>query len=249
MFFFPGCDAGCGVRRARRKGERRRTGLEITASIEQVSQELAPEGGLGIFEEGLGESVTGQSEGPWRGLSELEPGLRRLLLLRCPDVNDVDDVIQETYLRAARYRDNVKDPRRLRAWTARIALNVLSDLRRCAQRTQRLPGSDEEGEASLPSSLIQEETVDDVCVGSEVMASEDALELVESALFDLREADRSLLEYFYRDECNVPECARRLAVPAQLVKVRLYRARRRLLSRAERILSTRRFAFTLEMSS
>ncbi|MFT5288472.1 MAG: RNA polymerase sigma-70 factor (ECF subfamily) [Planctomycetota bacterium] len=229
--------------------------MEITATIEQVSKGLVPEEGMGIFEEDSGEHEAGQGQGqgqgqgPWRGLSELEPGLRRLLLLRCSDENDVDDVIQETYLRAARYRDSVKDPSRLWAWTARIALNVHSDLRRCAQRTQRLPGADEEEEANLPSSLVVEEEANDVCVGSEMMASEDALELVQSALFDLREADRSLLEYFYRDECNVPECARRLAVPAQLVKVRLYRARRRLLGRAERILSTRRFALTLGMSS
>ena len=233
--------------------------METTEMIERVSLGRVPAEGVAVVGEGRGDpgvlhsevlhSEVLHSEGPWRGLSELEPGLRRLLLLRCQDENDVDDVIQETYLRAARYRDNVKDPRRLRAWTARIALNVLSDLRRCAQRTQRLPDPEEHGDLDLPPSLVVEEVENDVCVGAEFIPSEDALELVERALRDLREADRSLLEYFYRDECNVPECARRLAVPTRIVKVRLYRARRRLLSRAERILLGRRPTLSLELIS
>lgn len=187
--------------------------------------------------------------GPWEGLSDLEPGLRRLLARRCSDENDVDDVIQETYLRAARYRGSVEDPRSLRAWTARIALNVLSDLRRRARRMQPLPAPDEGDDTPLPAALVVEEDDRDVRLGSCLLPAEDAFALVDHALAGLRESDRLLLEHYYRDACGVPECARRLAVPARLVKVRLYRARRRLLERAEWLVASRRAELRLEAVS
>ena len=47
---------------------------------------------------------------------------------------------------AARYRENVEDPRSLGAWTSRIALNVLSD-----QRRRTLAG----GHASHPLAALK----------------------------------------------------------------------------------------------
>jgi len=177
----------------------------------------------------------------WAGLSELEPGLRRLLSTRCLDENDVDDVIQETYVRAARYRKASADQSSLRAWTARIALNVLSDVRRRAGRSQALPSLEDGEEADVPEALVHEPPEDvDVRLGSTELPEEDALALLERALAELRDDDRLLLDGYYRQALDVPACARRLDVPARLVKVRLYRARQRLLVKTERLLVRRR---------
>lgn len=197
------------------------------------------------------EAQRGASEASgWVGLWELEPGLRRLLESRCPDENDVDDVIQETYLRAARYRSSVEDPGRLRAWASRIALNVLSDLRGRASRFQALPGGEEGGESALPAALVTEEDESiEILVAGTWLPDEDALDLLEAALGGLRAGDRALLAHYYRDDCDVPECARRIGIPARLVKVRLYRARQRLQARAEWILSRRQHLRGLEVAS
>ena len=189
------------------------------------------------------------SGGSWAGLSALEPGLRRLLEARCPDANDVDDVIQETYVRAARFRGRDQDPRSLRAWTNRIALNVLSDVRRRARRQQPLPTLEDGDDAALPAALVQTEEDCDVRMGDELLAREDALALLGTAVDGMRADDRALLRCFYAHSGGAKACERRLDVPAHLVKVRVYRARRRLVRRIEGLLARRRTSLPLEVAS
>ena len=237
----PGKGSGASIRGR----ETRRYHLERTATIER---------GLETCGAGAGSSATARigaggdagasapggkhwDEQYWDGLSDLEPALRKLLLQRCGDENDVDDVIQETYLRAARYRNSVADPRSLPAWTARIALNVLNDQRRQSKRWQSLPGGEEGLDATLPEVLVSEEDESSVCLGRFILPTEDALGLMVRALGSLRESDQRLLQAFYQDGLDVPGCARRLSIQPKLVKVRLYRARHRMLRRAEILLA------------
>ena len=63
----------------------------------------------------------------WRGLAELEPQVRAFARRRCRDMHELDDVVQETLLRAARYRRGLTDETRLKSWTLRIAANVMRD--------------------------------------------------------------------------------------------------------------------------
>ena len=73
----------------------------------------------------------------WRGLERLEDDLRAYLCRRCRDQSEMDDVVQETLLRAARYRRSLCDPAKLRGWAMRIAANVLRDHVRRECRMQR----------------------------------------------------------------------------------------------------------------
>jgi DNA-directed RNA polymerase specialized sigma24 family protein len=70
----------------------------------------------------------------WSGLEELRPSLQRLLARRCRDAAELDDVVQETLLRAARYRAKLSERERLRGWAMRIAINVLRDRVRRRER-------------------------------------------------------------------------------------------------------------------
>jgi hypothetical protein len=79
----------------------------------------------------------------WRGLEELRPALRTYLKRRCRDLFELEDVVQETLLRAARYRTSLDDSRRLRGWTLRIAINVMRDRLRREARRSRLELGDE----------------------------------------------------------------------------------------------------------
>ena len=181
----------------------------------------------------------------WSGLDELRDPLRGLLGRHCRDLNEIDDVIQETLLRAARYRTSRRDVRSLRAWTMRIALNVLSDSKRAGQRYVQV--TDQE---SLLELLEEQQRVESTYAEAlhecEVLSSgnaleppwkfeqhvvekEEALDYLATAKRELRAEDRRLLDSFYGGASSCRETAIECGVPRHLVKVRLFRARRRLL--------------------
>lgn len=167
----------------------------------------------------------------WTGLEDLRPLLRRCLAPRCRDESEADDIIQETLLRAARYRKSLADPTRLRPWAVRIALNVLRDHLRCERRLPRSEDPDDvldsiEGREPAPG-----EARDDVHVAlvGEVLEREHALHHLHAAVATLRQEDRVVLRSYYTDGGHCADTARVCEIAPTLVKVRLFRARKRLL--------------------
>ena len=164
----------------------------------------------------------------WGGLEGLEPELRRYLRRRCRDASEEDDVVQETLLRAARYRPSLLEPDRLGGWSQRIAANVLRDRRR---RESRLAGG-EWGAAGLDAlpdpdeGGAEEERL--VRVGEVDLELGVVLGHLERALRGLRERDRRVLRSYYQRGGGTARVARELGIARGLVKVRLYRARQRL---------------------
>ena len=189
----------------------------------------------------------------WEGLEELRPALRDGLSRRCRDESEVDDVIQETFLRAARYRSSAQDVRNLKAWVMRIALNVLADCVRRETRLQRAPMGEELLDA-LPCQRVSEEpgpSAFEVRCGNWLLDEERALDFLSGALVGLRPEERRLLDSFYRERRDGQETALRCAIPRHLVKVRLFRTRRRLKRLLHRHASTGagRFAGSLEVGA
>lgn len=78
----------------------------------------------------------------WDGLDQEVRTLRAFLGRRCNDANEADDVVQETLLRAARFRARLVDERNLRPWLLRIAASVLRDHLRRERRRQRVRDSE-----------------------------------------------------------------------------------------------------------
>ena len=192
-------------------------------------------------------------EWAWEGLEELRPALRDTLSRRCRDASEVDDVIQETFLRAARYRNSVHDVRNLKAWVMRIALNVLADCVRRETRLQRAPLGEELLD-DLPCTRVAEEAWPasyEVRCGNWLLDGERALHFLSGALVGLQPEERRLINAFYRERRGGPGTARHCAIPRHLVKVRLFRARRRLRRLLHRHASTGagRFAGSLETSA
>lgn len=162
----------------------------------------------------------------WSGLFDLMPAMRWYVARRCANEAEVEDVVQETLLRAARYRGSLADPERLRPWVLRIAVNVLHDR---ARREARLPRTDVdddvfdalEGREAIPGELVDDTgvAVEDDFGGQGYLARH-----LRGALDELRDLDRQLLIGRY-SKSDAPRP--RTSGPN---KVRLYRARRRLLS-------------------
>ena len=162
----------------------------------------------------------------WKSIDTLEPALRRFLFHRCRDEGEVDDVIQETFLRAARYRASLKEPTRLRSWAFRIAANVVADRIRLDARLVRVrDGEKHLAELPSPASVEDESLVE---VDGQGEAREEVLAVLEEALERLRSRDRRLIESFYGGAGSCRETADACSLPEDVVKVRLYRARTRL---------------------
>ncbi len=166
----------------------------------------------------------------WGGLEQLDGDLRVFLARRCRDESELDDVVQETYIRAARRRHALLEPHKLRGWAMRIAANVLRDRQR---RECRLPRADPgdhgldgyEGPDPDPAepSAGWGMQVDAAFVPRHVLLAE-----LERAVGSLRQEDQRLLWSYYAGSLSSEETARDCGVPRPLVKVRLFRARRRL---------------------
>ena len=171
----------------------------------------------------------------WHGLEELRNVLRCLLSRHCADQNEVEDVIHETYLRAARYRTNLSEGRRLKPWAMRIALNVLSDRKRRGRRF--VITSPEDATLETPMSLPPAEDELLVQIGRWELDKETALRLLGQAMCGLKADDRRVLDSFYRGAQSCRETAEECGIPAHLVKVRLFRARQRLLRAIHRRLA------------
>ena len=168
------------------------------------------------------------AERTWHGLEDLRGTLRTFLARHCADEHEVEDVIQETYMRAARYRSRLTAAGRLKPWAMRIALNVLSDGRRRGHRLT-CAGDDEE---SFESEARHGESDGDegVCylLGDWTLDRENARRQLLRGLATLRAEDRAVLDSFYGGAQSCRVTGRECGIPDHLVKVRLYRARQRL---------------------
>ncbi len=165
------------------------------------------------------------SKSAWTGLSDLQAALRCFLLRHCPDPNELEDVLQETLLRAARYRANLSEDGRLKSWAMRIAMNVLADGRRKGWRY--VSGADEDGVEPEVADDAVEESVP-VRIGRFDVHATDAVQLMTRVMGTMRDDDRRLLASFYGGAGSSRMTARECEIPPHLVKARLFRARKRL---------------------
>lgn len=177
----------------------------------------------------------------WGGIAELEPLVRVWLSRRCRDGSELDDVVQETLLRAARYRLRGHAPRRLEPWLLRIASNALHDRARREGRARvRAEGEQLLEELAAPDSV--HECVGDAgaerwTLGRHVVTKDTALAVLDVALRRLRSDERALLCSFYSGARRCGAAARACGQPEERAKLRLFRARRRLGRELERRLA------------
>lgn len=172
----------------------------------------------------------------WEGLDQHLRVLRSFLARHCRDLNEADDVAQETLLRAARFRARVEDPAKLRSWLLRIASSVLKDHVRRERRLPRIEGSDElfertEGREVEPGDW---EPAALISIGGQLVLREQLTAELRLALDEVAGPDRSALARCYGADV-VRECAEQVpevaaATPARR-KQQLFRARRRLYRR------------------
>ena len=171
---------------------------------------------------------TRDAEDAWQGLEPLRRPILGFLSRHCRDANELDDVVQETILRAARSRADVRDSRALHAWAMKIAFHVLADRRRRDKRAG-LQGLERAAECEELCVREPHDERAEFVLGPWLLDRDAALALLAGALERLASADRRVLEAYYGENGGRRAAARRLRISGELVKVRLYRARKRLL--------------------
>ena len=172
-------------------------------------------------------------------VAALRGDLMRSLTSRGADVNDADDVVQDALLKAFGHLERRRTRVELRPWLMQVTRHVLYDRVRRQQVREAASGDADldvfEGRQPEPAEVLEgaERRYGDRLVPSLV-----AERAVQAGLGSLRDRDRELLVDHYERGRGLAEIAAREGVHSQTVKVRLFRARRRLANQVERRLAT-----------
>jgi RNA polymerase sigma-70 factor, ECF subfamily len=141
-------------------------------------------------------------------VEQSEPGLRRLLGRICGRNADIDDLVQETYLRAWRGFGRFRGESSLTTWITRIAVNVSRNWARSKRATVPLGAGAESTLGSKPA--VGEAAV--MCA-------------YEQALARLSPEQRSVFVLHEAEGLSYQEVALVLGCPLGTVMSRLHRAR------------------------
>jgi len=176
------------------------------------------------------EVIVSEGDASWDGLAERRLRVEQKVAGWCRDKSCVDDVVQETMIRAARYRSGLREEQRIDPWIDRIAWNVLkSHLSREARRGISLMEHAEldvaEGREEDPEIQLVEAVhwVSDMEVESCRLAA-----LLEGAIRALPDHERRMIRAAYTQQMSPAAIGELFGVRRALVKSRLYRIRQKL---------------------
>lgn len=144
----------------------------------------------------------------------------RYVLHMVKNAGEAEDLTQDTFLRACRSREALRDPEAVRGWLYRIATNVCLDRLR-----QRKPcvSLDSGGAADRLHSAVSEQPS-----AQEITERKETSACVQRCLDFLPDSYRAVILLYEVHSLTAREIARLLGVSVSVVKIRLHRARRKL---------------------
>jgi RNA polymerase sigma-70 factor (ECF subfamily) len=144
----------------------------------------------------------------------------RYIISMVRDTREAEDLTQETFLRAYRRRDSLREEGAQIAWLYRIATHVCLDrLRQSARRSTRESDKDlDEIDVTEPDTPSLQQTLE----------RDEMSECVQRYLNRLSDSYRAVILLHDVHELTAPEIAQLLGESLATVKIRLHRARRKL---------------------
>lgn len=139
--------------------------------------------------------------------------LRRFIAKRIDDPNDVDDVLQDVFLKIHLNIDKLTDPSKLYPWVFQTTRNAIADFYRARQRTDLLADED------LDTFAVTE---------NDSVAEEEVLGWLEPMIADLPEKYREALRLVDVNGLTQQEVSDRLAISLSGAKSRVQRGREKL---------------------
>lgn len=143
-------------------------------------------------------------------LRECMPALERFVKFKINNRFDAEDILQETYITAARKQDTLRGPAAFKPWILRIARNKCNDYYREQAKRPEIPLD------VLPEPTFQA----GLYGGAEPSPVRDTLER-------LGDKDKQILYLYYFQNLPQAEIASRLRIPPGTVKRRLHDAKQR----------------------
>ncbi len=147
-------------------------------------------------------------------------------LARRLPAQDVQEVAQDTFVRAFRALPSFRREAPVRIWLLRIARHAAMDFWRRRYRRRERVLSDLDESSLLHVETSQQERLAEQAADAEALAS--ARERLDAALLRLSPDDRAVITLVELEERSMEDAARRLGCGLSAVKVRAFRARRRL---------------------
>ncbi|MEP7125007.1 MAG: RNA polymerase sigma factor [Byssovorax sp.] len=153
--------------------------------------------------------------------SEHGPGIRRFLQGLLGDRAAADDALQETFARAFRRMDTLRDPARIAPWLFGIARNVALEARKARRRIGRLldPGQSADGELHEDHQGSDHRTPEADLLGRE------AAGVVDRALGQLSTDRRAVLMLRVDHGLSYDDIAGLMGWTLAKVKIEIHRAR------------------------
>ena len=173
-------------------------------------------------------------ESTWREVVQTHtPWLFRLIGRFFHDRQAVEDLAQETFLRAFRYRKSYRNEVPLKHWLARIAIRLCYDALKKRKDLKELSLSDMNPGAlnELEIRLSCENQGENVNPETSLITTD----LLEMSLAQLSEKDRMILILREVEGLTSKEVAKSLGLTTAGVKMRIYRARRSVLRKLNSI--------------
>lgn len=133
----------------------------------------------------------------------------------------VEDLCQETFLRAFRALDNFDGRARLSTWICSIAHRVAMDELRRQRRRPRISAADLRGEPPLEDAAAAEQAADPLALA----ISDEDVARVHAALDSLPERYRLPLAYAALRELGYDDVAMMLGIPIGTVKTLVFRGK------------------------
>jgi RNA polymerase sigma-70 factor (ECF subfamily) len=144
----------------------------------------------------------------------------RYVMSMVRDTAEAEDLTQETFLRAHRQRDSLRDEGAQTTWLYRIATHVCLDrLRQYARRSPK------ESETDLDDIDVAESDAPSL---QQTLERDDMSECVQGYLNRLSDSYRAVILLHDMHELTASEIAQLLGESLATVKIRLHRARRKL---------------------
>jgi len=144
----------------------------------------------------------------------------RYIMSMIQDTAEAEDLTQETFLRAYRRRDTLRDEGAQTAWLYRIATHVCLD--RLRQYARRAP---KETEDELDQMDVAEPDTPSL---QQTIEKDEMSECVQGYLDRLSDSYRAAILLHDMHDLTAPEIAQLLGVSLATVKIRLHRARNKL---------------------
>ena len=162
-------------------------------------------------------------------VEKYEKSVHALAWQKIGDFHYAEEITQDTFLRAYQKLSTLKDPSRFSNWLYKIATNCCRNWLREQKRKNQLQSLEdtpmEEVEESAYARYVLEQR--------ETEATEQRFEIVKKLLDKLPENERTVMTLYYLGEMTTAEVGKFLGVPVKTIRVRLYRARKRLQNEEE----------------